>query len=158
MKDRRKTIDGGITHRHIPIEGLPTRMTAGKVLVLIATTLAFVLVMSGCSGQAAKVAECKATAADPNGCLFSQADHQLQGIDGVNYEIGKAVGRAFRAGTIDAATKAKAIQLGERVEALLLVARRALATARALSGPVPSSAILQVQAALSDLESLSEAF
>lgn|GEM_PF-4235336 len=139
------------------IDGQKSRLTPGGVLVLILTTLAIVLVSSGCSGSA-KISECKATATNPDACLYSQVANNLEAIAGTHYELMKAVGRAYAAGTINDAQKEQARQVGKKLESVLIVARRALATAKAISGPIPWGAFSDVQEALSELTNLSGAF
>lgn len=152
----RDTIDGGIERRHIPIEGLPSSMTAGKVLVLIATTLALVLVMSGCSGSAAKLQECRASAgAASNGCLYASLKVQLETSIDVYSEALRAAGRAHSAGLLTDAQLEQVRTAGKAAEKALKAARAALAGAvEAQESGTVLTAFGDAQRAIAELTSL----
>lgn len=119
-----------------------------------AIALAAVLTLTACSGQRAALDECRATADQPNACLYSQMAHQLDGAAGVHYETMKTAGRLHSAGTITDAELEIVRTAGKRVEGLLRIARSALAAARAAGSDAPFGAFSDVQDALAELTKL----
>lgn len=140
----------------ITIEGSPSRLTSGKVLVLIATTLALVVVSSGCSGSAAKLQECRASATSAsNGCLYASLKVQLETSVDVYSEALRAAGRAHSAGLLTDAQLEQVRTAGRMAEKALKAARAALAGAvEAQESGTVLTAFGDAQRAIAELTSL----